>query len=361
MSLTRRRWLGLSPMALAVPLHAQVPAASDANAPWTELERRITEEMTRQGIPGLSAAVARGDRVAWSRGFGLADLENLVPARPATAYRTASVAKPMTAVAAMQLVERNRLDLDAPIQRYVPSFPQSARPVTVRLLLAHLGGVRNYRSREEMESAQRYTSVTAALRQFAGDRLEHEPGSRYHYSTFGYVLAGAAVEAAAGVPFADLLRRSVLQPAGMTQTDTDDVHRLIPFRAAGYRRSTDGRLENAALADTSNKVPGGGLVSTAEDLARFAIAVWGSGLVSEQSRELMWTPQKTTGGELLGYGLGWAVSSIDQRRQVGHDGSQAGVATMLVLLPAERVALAVMCNAEGAAMGPFRDLLRLLA
>ena len=110
---------------------------------------------------------------------------------------------------------------------------------------------------------------------FAADDLASEPGTRYAYSSLGFVLAGAVVEAVAGVPFADYLRRYVFEPAGMRSTYVDDVYSLIPNRARGYQKAADGRILNAALLDTSNRLPGGGLASTPSDIVRFVFALPG--------------------------------------------------------------------------------------
>jgi CubicO group peptidase (beta-lactamase class C family) len=109
----------------------------------------IQEEMTRQRIPGLSVAVAINGQIGYAKGFGVADLENSIPAKPTTVYRTASIAKPLTATAVMLLAEQGRLDLDVPIQKYCAAFPGKAWPVTARQLLGHLGGVRHYTNQGE--------------------------------------------------------------------------------------------------------------------------------------------------------------------------------------------------------------------
>ena len=149
-----------------------------------------------QRIPGMSIAIATRDGSIWSNGYGMADLENFVPAKASTVYRTASIAKPITAVAAMQLVESGALNLDAPIDTYVPSFPKKQWPITTRQLLGHLGGIRGYKDGAETYLTKHYWSLSEASMVFAEDPLLHEPGSKYFYSTFGYVLAGLAVEAA---------------------------------------------------------------------------------------------------------------------------------------------------------------------
>ena len=151
----------------------------------------------------------------------------------------------MTAVAVLQLVERGAIDLDAPIQKYVPSFPEKPWPVTARLLLGHLGGVRHYRD-DEPTNTRSYANATEGLAFFKDDPLVVEPGTRFLYSTYGYNLLGAAVEGVSGKPFIEALKEGVLDPAGMVSTRVDEVAPLIPNRAQGYVRLPSGEVRNSA-------------------------------------------------------------------------------------------------------------------
>lgn len=339
--------------ALSVALLAGLPAPAGLPAEKVRrVEALLSAEMSRQGIPGLSAAIAVDARLAWSNGFGLADVENNVPAKAVTVYRTASVGKSITAVAAVQLAERGKLDLDAPVQRYCPSFPEKRWPLTARHLLSHLGGVRHYGDDPaEFFSTRHYDGVGEALELFRDDPLVAEPGSRYLYSSYGFNLLGCVIEGAAGEPFLDYLRGSIFEPAGMRRTRDDDPLAIIPDRARGYTRGDDGELRNSRFVDMSNKLPAGGFVTTAEDLVRFAAALLRGELVSAEGREAMFTPQRTSGGERVDYGLGWGLSPPDDlwygEREVYHGGGTPMVSTMLYMLPGRGFAVAIMANLEG--------------
>ena len=154
----------------------------------------------------------------------MADVENNVPAGAGTVYRLASISKPITATAVMQLVERGRVDLDAPVWKYVPAFPVKPWPVTVRQLLCHQSGVRHYRG-DEISSTRHYVDLTEPLKIFKDDPLLFEPGTRTSYTTYGYNLLGAVVEAASGMKFADYLEANIFRPAGC-----DRAARGRPFR-----------------------------------------------------------------------------------------------------------------------------------
>ncbi|HZG54543.1 MAG TPA: serine hydrolase domain-containing protein [Pyrinomonadaceae bacterium] len=310
------------------------------------IEAAVAAEMSRQNIAGLSLAVVTDNQLRWSNGYGFADLENYVPAKAATVYRLASISKSVTAVAVMQLAERGQLDLDAPVQKYCPAFPEKQWPLTSRQILAHLSGIRHYKSEEEYAGTRRYESIAAGLEMFKNEPLLHEPGAKYTYTTFGYSVLGCALEGASGQKFSDFVRANVFQPAGMDRMRVDDINALIFNRAQGYRRTKTGELRNSDLADNSYKLPGGGLVSTVEDLAKFAIAVHTDKLLKKETTERMLTSQKTRDGKETNYGLGWSVQVQDGQKIVGHSGAQQRVSTYLHMIPARNFAVALMVNVE---------------
>ena len=316
-----------------------------------QIEALISTEMSRQNIPGLSVAVVAGGQLRWSNGYGLADLENFVPAKAATVYRLGSISKPITALAVLQLAERGKLDLDAPVQKYCPAFPEKQWPVTTRQLLGHLSGIRHYKSEEEFDSTRFYPTMVEALAMFKDDPLLHEPGAKYTYTTFGYTVLGCVLESAGGMKYGDYVRENIFKPAGMDRMRVDSISDIIHNRAQGYRKTDSGALINSPLADNSYKIPGGGLVSTVEDLARFAIAVQSHTLLKKETTEQMFTRQKTKDGKETNYSLGWSVGVQNGVRFAGHSGGQQRITTFLHMLPDKGVAVAVMVNLEGARLG----------
>jgi CubicO group peptidase (beta-lactamase class C family) len=304
--------------------------------------------MSRQNIPGLSVAIATDGTLRWSNGYGLADLENFVPAKASTVYRLGSISKPITAVAVMQLAERGKLDLDAPVQKYCPAFPQKQWPVTSRQLLGHLGGVRHYNSDAEFGSTRHYQTVVEGLSMFKDDPLLHQPGTKFSYTTHGYAVLGCVVEGASGMTFKDYVNENIFKPAAMDRIRVDDVFEIIPNRAQGYAKKQSGELQNSALADTSYKIPGGGFCSTVEDLVKFALAVQSGKLVQPQTVEQLWTKQKTADGKETAYALGFGVEERNGLKIVSHGGGQQRVSTMLYLVPERKIVIALMLNLEGA-------------
>ncbi len=357
-----------------------LPAASSAQmGKLTEetlkkIEAGVETERKRLNIPGLSVAIAVGNQIVYSNGFGMADLENSIPAKATTVYRTASIAKPMTAVAVMQLAERGKLDLDAPIQKYCLAFPEKNWPVTARQLLGHLSGVRHYKARNESAGTEHFFTLTDSLKSFKDDPLLFEPGAKYSYTTFGYSVLGCAIEGASGMSYEEYMREQVWKPAGMEQTRVDDHFMIIPNRARGYvklrendlaqlsphlkTRVKAGDILNAQLHDTSMKIPGGGIASTAVDLVKFAIAVQTDKLVKPETREQMWTSQKTKDGKETGYGLGWGIGqTAEGMRLISHGGNQAGARSELSLLPAKGSVIAIMANVSDV---PLNEVLRVV-
>lgn len=349
-----RRVAGLALAAIfaASSVPAQPAPSADEVA---KLDAAVSAFRSKMGIPAVTMAVVRDNRIYFQRGYGTADLENSVPATAATVYRIASVTKALTAVAALQLAEKGKLDLDAPVQKYVPAFPVKSHPITTRQLLAHTSGIRNYK-RGESERTDHRDSLTDAVTIFKDDPLDFEPGTRYGYTTFGYTLLGAVIEGASGMTFMDYLRQNVFALAGMTHTQADDVREIVPNRARGYSPKVygrfDGNVRNAPLMDSSYKLPGGGLLSTVEDLARFAIALQAGALVAPKTVADMSRNTVLPDGKETGYGYGWYVGTREGREPDGsiwHGGVQAGFTTDLWLLPGKRFALVILTNLEGGA------------
>jgi serine beta-lactamase-like protein LACTB, mitochondrial len=304
--------------------------------------------------PGISVAVAVSGKVVWAEGFGLADLEQCVPVTPKTKFRIGSVSKPLTSAGAALLFEQKRLDLDAPIQRYVPSFPDKGSSVTTRQLLGHLGGIRNYNA-EESSKLDRdvYHAVSESLERFKGDPLVAPPGTKWAYSTYGYVLVGAAVETASGQDFLSFMHDKVFLPLGMQDTFADENDKVIPNRARWYRVMADGSYRNTPYEDLSYKWAGGGFLSTSEDLARFGFALLKPGFLKQDTLAMIFSRQKTSAGKDTNYGLGWFIHDAGDNgteRQFEHSGGVAGSSAWLVIYPDRGVVIAWLQNSND-----FRD------
>lgn len=336
-----RQLLLLLGLILCPPLSADVTKSQEA-----ALEQAAAAGISAARIPALSVAVASGEGPVWTRAWGFSDLENHVVATPRTVFRLASISKTFTAAAAMALVEKGQLDLDAEVQQYVP-FPRKKWPITTRQLLSHQAGIRHYNGKD-FNSTRHYSGVLESLLIFAMDPLEHQPGTKYLYSSYGFNLAGAVIERAARKDFAAFVRETVLTPAGVESIRPDDVFAVIPYRARGYRARKDGTIENCDLADLSNKLPGGGWLASAGDMVLYARALMAGQIVGRESLEAMWTRRKLASGETTGYGLGWNIAEVEGVKVIQHSGGQQGANTHLLLAPDKGIAIAVLSNMENA-------------
>src|SRR5215467_8490414 len=275
------------------------------------IEKAVAGFMSANSVPGLSAAVVLDDEPRWSQGFGMADLESFSQATSSTLFRLGSISKPISATAALQLWERGKLDLDAPVQKYCPAFPEKETPITTRQLLGHLGGIRHYspdgKGDIPEDSARHFTSMKESLQIFANDPLVAKPGTKFNYSTYGYTVVGCVLEGAASEKFTDYLRKNVFEPAGMEQTRDDNFFAVIPHRTRWYHKDKDGIVRNAGVLDSSYKIPGGGIISSADDMANFEAAILADKLMKRATRDLMWTVPEPSEVKPSHYALGWFV------------------------------------------------------
>jgi len=318
-----------------------------------QLETAISRFMAANSIPGISVAIVENGAEEWSAGFGSADLENFVPATSHTLYRIASISKSITATATMLLWQQGKLDLDAPLQKYCSAFPRTDTPITIRELLGHLGGIRYYKSDSqddpEVGNTKHFLNpIQGGIDFFKNDPLVAKPGTEFDYSTQGYTLVGCAIEGAAEQGYVDFVRQHVLLPAGMTHTVVDNRFAIIPFRTRFYSKDKSGAITNADFIDSSYKIPGGGWLSSADDMAQFELAMLDDRIVTRATRDLLWTPLKPTDGKEDSYALGWRVGKDLGVLDFRHTGSQQGASTFFAIVPERRAGVAVLINLDGA-------------
>ncbi|MGC1386324.1 MAG: serine hydrolase domain-containing protein [Candidatus Acidiferrales bacterium] len=315
-----------------------------------QLETETTNFIAATKTPGVSVAVVEDGQPVWSKGFGAADMDEHRRATADTLFRLASVSKPLTATGAMQLWQAGKLDLDAPIQKYCPQFPQKPYPITTRELLGHLGGIRHYNSGNhdlELENTKHFDDpIAAGIRFFANDPLVEVPGTQFHYSTQGYTLVGCAIEGASGKSYVDYMTASVFAPAHMSHTMVDDNTKQIAERTRFYHKNKLGMVVAADPLDASYKIPGGGWLSSANDMAAYESAMLNDKLVSRATRDLMWSPQTLTTGARDEYGYGWGISTVSGVTFVSHSGGQQGTSTNITIAPAQKFGVVVLANMD---------------
>ena len=294
----------LRPLFVVLLLAVPLPAAAQAPSLEAAVDRAAWAQYEKQNLVGLAVGVVHDGKIAYLSGFGYADKETSTPVNPGkTLFRWASCSKPLTAIAALQLAEAGKLDLDKDVRDYVPEFPDKGTPITVRQLLCHQGGVVHYingkvvRTKREYDIEHPFADVVTALDTFKESPLVCKPGEKYSYTTHGYILLSAAVQKAGKEPFADQVRDRIARPLGMDTLQPDYQWKAIPDRAVGYRRKAKDEVVRSTDTDVSWKLGGGGYVSTVEDFAKLAAGLVNHKLVSRKTETAMWTRQKlATGG-----------------------------------------------------------------
>lgn len=335
---------------LPAPPPPETAVADDAYSEPIEAARAALEPLLDH-FPSVSVAVGVDGHLVWSEARGWADLRRRIVATPATSYRIYSVSKPITAVAAARLAEQGRLALDAPIGALLTDLPEDVRPITPRQIAGHLSGIRHYREGEISAWGKLHCERVSEALPFFLDRepIVHPPGERHSYSTYGYVLLSRVIEAASGSSYLETLEGLVLRPAGMAGTRLDDPRDELPTRAEFYVPMWLGRVMAEPKGwDNSCKWGAGGLLSTSEDLVRFALAAIGTDLLSAESRELLFTPMKTKDGEETSNGLGFAVGTDDAGVRVAlHSGGAMGARSALYLRLDDGIVVALLANLVG--------------
>jgi serine beta-lactamase-like protein LACTB, mitochondrial len=332
----------------SVSLHAQTESLSVEKR--AQIEKAASSFLAANSVPGISVAVVQDGELLWSSGFGMADLENFVPATPFTLFRLGSISKPITTTAILQLSERGKLDLDAEVQKYCPVFPKKEWPITTRELLGHLGGIRHYNPDGKGDipddSAKHFASMEESLQIFAGDPLVAKPGTKFQYSTYGYTVLGCVLEGATSEKYVEYVKENIFEAAGMVETQADNSFTVIQHRSRWYHKDKAGVVQNAGVLDSSYKIPGGGLISSADDMAQFEIAIMANKLLKPATRDLMWTPQKAADGSQNGYALGWETQKKYGLGLVEHTGGQQGTSTSILLVPERRAGVVVLANLD---------------
>ena len=358
---------GLGAPAAPRTVPARAPATSAASKPRKDaafspevqraLEALIHAELAKGPHAGLSVGVLH-DGKRWVRGYGQRDIARNLPATPRTTYRMASITKSFTAVAVMQLVEEGKLDLDADIRTWVPAWPVKPWPVTARQLLGHLGGVPHYDGPESAMNTQP-VDTAGALALFADKELAAEPGTKFVYTTWGYNLLGAAIEKATGKSYGAYLKARIFRPAGMRHAALDEQRTRDKHHAVGYRPH-QGKLLPSRFLDVSSRFAGGGTRASVEDLLAFGQAVLQHRLVPPETTRMMQASMSTQDGKLTDYGMGFATYPLRGHYVVAHAGGQPETTSLLLLLPAEGLVIALATNLEGEAKRLRRVSLRII-
>jgi CubicO group peptidase (beta-lactamase class C family)/D-alanyl-D-alanine dipeptidase len=344
-------WAGLVPAWCRG--QAAVPARHKYAALTRNLERFIAREVADKQLPALSIALVDDQAVVWARGFGFADPRTKKPATAETVYRVGSVSKLFTDIAVMQLVGQGKLDLDAPVTRYLPDFKPAnpfKKPITLRELMAHRSGlVREPPVGHYFDPTN--PSLAETVKSLNTTELVYAPQSRIKYSNAAIATVGYVLEHTQKEPFAGYLRRTVLAPLGMTRSSFEATPALIKDLAAAVMWTYDGRVFPAPTFPLG-MAPAGSMYSTVNDLGRFLSALFAGGrgakgrVLKRATLEQMWQLQFAKPKDKTGFGIGFRVGELAGRRHIGHGGAIYGFATELAALPDEKLGAVVIASRD---------------
>lgn len=336
----------------AVPSVGPAVAAGRWSGAVEKARRIVRAALIEQNLPALSVAVGVGGDLVWAEGFGLADVEGRVPVTPESRFRIGTASAALTSAAVGLLVEEGRLRLDDPVRKYVPEFPEKPWPVTLRQVMAHTAGLPSDGGDESTLFTQHCARPVEALRRFANEDLLFEPGTRFRFSNYGWIVVSAAVEAAAGEPFLRFLQRKVFEPLGMADTLAESGERIpnrVSFYFPRFAADTTWGLHPMRPLDFSCYAGASVFLSTPSDLVRFGMALERGNLLRRTTLETLREPQRTAAGEETGYGLGWDLETVPlagkPARVAGHNGALlGGMVSSLLTFAGHGLVVAVTSN-----------------
>jgi CubicO group peptidase (beta-lactamase class C family) len=291
-----------------------------------DLARKIDEYLTAaaevQKFSG-SALVAKDGVSILNKGYGMANYELSVPNTPETKFQIGSITKQFTAAAIMKLVDKGLLSVDDPISNYLPDYPkETGDSVTIHHLLTHTAGIPDYTGDMSlMEKRACEISTEEVLGSFKDKPLDFRPGESFKYSNSGYYLLGLIIEEVSGQSYDAFLEKSFFGPLGMTNTGYDFNRPIVPNRAAGYDLDSNGELINAPYLDMSAPFAAGAIHSTTEDMLIWDQALLTDIVLSQESRDKMFTPY------MADCGYGWGIKNVMGHKVISHDGGTDGFAT----------------------------------
>ncbi len=347
MSLRARLPYTLLLLLLALPAGAGVePPASPVEPARIDA---VFSDFDRTGAPGCSLGVVRDGRLAYARGYGMANLDHGIALGPRSVFRIASTSKQFTAAVLLLLARDGALALDDDVREYVPQLRAYERPVTIRQLIHHTSGYRDYLALmhlggwrdEDWISDEQAVDLLARQRE-----LNFEPGSQHLYSNSGYFLLSQVVRGATGKSLRQLAEEKIFAPLEMRSTHFHDDHkRVVPERAVGYAPREEGGFEVSMT--TLDMVGDGGVFTTVEDLARWD-RVFYDGSLGEGFGDQMLASAVLPGGNDTGYAFGLTVSEYRGLTRVAHGGSFVGYRAQMIRFPEHRLSVICLCNRSDA-------------
>lgn len=322
-------------------------------SPTDRIDSFVRDEMQRQRVPGVAIGVVKNGAIVKVQGYGSANLEHQVPVGPTTIFQSGSLGKQFTAVGVMLQVEDGKLSLSDPITKYFPDAPETWRAITVRHLLTHTSGIPDYED-GTLDYRKDYTEDELARFAF-GLPLEFPAGSRWNYSSTGYVLLGIIVHRVSGDFYGDVLTARVFKPLGMATARIISEADVVPNRAAGYRLDK-GEVKNQEwVAPSLNTTADGSLYFSVRDVIAWDAGVRGRAILKPESWNLILQPVRLTSGKTYPYGFGWFLEERSGQPLHQHNGAWQGFETQFSRFIGENLSIIVLANLAQANPARFAD------
>ena len=310
------------------------------------LDRYVNSKLQGWKVPGMVLMVIQDGKVVKSKGYGTAQLEFNVPVSTKTVFEIASLTKSFTAVMVMMLAEEGKLKLDNKISAYLDSIPAGWQDITIRHLLSHTAGIRNYSSLPPVPRIPNTPFSYSVLIQRVGNLpLEFKPGEAFKYSNSNYYVLGQIIEKTSGKSYGDFLVERISRPLGMTQTRMNDFTEVIPYRAGGYAWDIEtGRMKNREIGHPSGPFAAGSILSTGQDMAIWDIALHAGKVLKPAVLAQMWEPYRLNDGTDSRYGLGWYIDKSIPRKS--HGGKIGGFTSNYSHYPEEKLTIILLTNSS---------------
>ena len=308
----------------------------------TEADKLLKSLVSEKSVMGASAGFAIDSEMVWDSAAGYFDDDEKAIFTVDTKVRIASISKPITAVAVMQLVEKDLIDINAPIQTYIEEYPKK---ITVKQLLSHTSGIDGYENAKEAETTENYPTLTEAMAVFMERELLFDPGTNYSYATYGYVVLGVVIERVTGLTFEYYIQQNIFDTAGMSNSGVDKFG-IKETDSDLFHSKKKGKIKEAEENNLSNRIPGGGFYSTTNGMLKFGNALMNNTLLSEQTFTMMLehhSLEKVNNG----YGYGWFLygqSPNEENSIIGHTGEQTGASGQFFIVPGKNLVVVVLSN-----------------
>jgi D-alanyl-D-alanine carboxypeptidase len=322
--------------ALVLLLVTTVAAQAD------KVDDYVKAEMQRQHIPGTSIAVIKDGKIIKAEGYGMANVELNVAARPETVYKIGSVSKQLIATGILLLVQEGRMSLDDKISKFLEGTPDTWKEITIRHLLNHTSGIIREAPGFDPLKIQNDADVIKTAYPLP---LRFAPGEKWEYCNVGYFALAEIIRKVSDKSWGDYLSEHLFTPLEMNATRTTTMTAMIPNRAGGYVRR-DGKLENASILLTLR--PSGAFLSSVLDLAKWDAALYTDRILKPSILSQMWAPAKLNNGTTHPYGFGWELSSVAGHKLVHHGGSLPGFRAQFSRFVDDKLSVVVLTNGDNA-------------